>query len=209
MSTIFWNVDTAYDFMRDDESFKGALAIPGARAIERNLAKLTNLAKEKKIKVVNTADWHKRNSSELSDNPDLVNTFPPHCLQDTKGARFVPATDPENPYKVGWENEDLDLEEIKKRRNIIIYKDKFDVFTGNPKTEQIVRIINPSKALVYGVATNVCVDKAVLGLLERDIEVYVPIDAIKELPNIPLPYDNWEKLEAKFVTTKDVLEGRI
>ena len=31
MKTIFWNVDTQYDFMRDDESFKGGLPVSGAR----------------------------------------------------------------------------------------------------------------------------------------------------------------------------------
>jgi len=195
MKTIFWNVDTQYDFMRADESFKGALPIPEARAIEGNLARLTNIAETKGIKVINTADWHKKNSPELSDNPDFVNTFPAHCLQYTEGAEFVPATNPKNPYKVGWEEERLDFEELARNRNIIIYKDKFDVFAGNPKTEEIVKAINPDRAVVYGVATNVCVDYAVVGLLERGIEVYVPTDAIKELPDRSLPYDSWTKGE--------------
>ena len=120
MRTIFWNVDTQYDFMRDDESFKGALAIPGARAIEGNLAKLTRLAEAKGIQVVNTADWHRKDSPELSNNPDFVNKFPSHCLQNTKGAEYIPATNPENPYRVEWEKRNLDLEEIAQRRNIII-----------------------------------------------------------------------------------------
>ena len=203
MKTIFWNVDTQYDFIRDDESFKGALAIPGAREIEGNLVRLTRLAKAKKIQVINTADWHKRNSPELSDNPDFINTFPPH---NTKGAAYLPATNPKSPYKVEWEKGTLDLEEIAQRRNIIIYKDKFDVFTGNPKADEIVRAINPNKAVVYGVATNVCVDFAVKGLLERGVEVYVPTDAIKELPNLPLPYENWKRNGAVLTQTDDIYE---
>ncbi len=204
MKTIFWNVDTQYDFMRDDESFKGTLAIPGARAIEGNLTKMTGLAETQGIQVVNTADWHDKNSEEISDNPDFINTFPAHCLQYTKGAEFVPATNPKDSYKIEWEGGDLDLEEIARRRNILIYKDKFDVFTGNPKTEQIVRTINPDRAIVYGVATNVCVDGAVTGLLERDIQVYVPIDAIKELPNLPLPYETWQRKGIVLTTTDDI-----
>ena len=46
MKTLFWNVDTQYDFMRNDDSFKGALPVEGARSIEGNLAKLTSYARE-------------------------------------------------------------------------------------------------------------------------------------------------------------------
>ena len=211
MKTIFWNVDTQYDFMRNDENFKGALPVPNARNIEGNLARLTKFAKQKGIYVVNTADWHRKDSDELSDTPDFIKTFPVHCLQYTKGAEFVPATNPKDPYKIEWENRNLDLGEIIRRRNIVIYKDKFDVFTGNPKTEQIVEIINPNRAVVYGVATNVCVDCAVKGLLKRGVEVYVPTDAIKELPNLPLPYDSWKSEGAILTRTNDIykmLEGR-
>jgi len=208
MKKIFWNVDTQYDFMRDDESFKGTLPIQGAREIEANLVKLTEFAEANKIQVVNTADWHKEDSYELSDNPDFMNKFPPHCLQYTKGAKFVPATNPGNPYKIGWEDGKIDLEEIVRRRNIIIYKDKFDVFKGNPHTKKIIETINPDITIVYGVATNVCVDFAVKGLIENNIQIYVPMDAIKELPNIPLPYVEWKRLGAKLVTTKDILEGK-
>ncbi len=201
METIFWNVDTQYDFMRND---KGALPVPGAKEIERNLEKLTHIAKIKRLKVINTADWHKRNSEELSDNPDFKKTFPPHCLEYTRGAEFIPITSPVNPYKVHWEDNELDLDEIREERNIVIYKDKFDVFSGNYKTEKILEAINPDRAVVYGVATNVCVDFAVKGLLKKGIKVYIPTDAIKELPNLPLPFNNWRKLGAKLTKTKDI-----
>ncbi len=200
MKTIFWDVDTQYDFMKST----GKLYVPDAEIIENNLTKLTQLAERKKIVVINTADWHNINSKELSNNPDYINTFPQHCMKNTKGAEFVQATNPKDPYKVGWENKDLDLEEITRRRNIIIYKDMFDVFKGNPKTEQIVRIINPDRVVVYGVATNVCVNDAVNGLLERKIKVYVPTDAIKELPGLPLPYDNWTKKGVILTKTNEI-----
>lgn len=204
MKTIFWNVDTQYDFMRDDESHKGKLAIPGARAIEWNLAKLTRLAESKQIQIVNTADWHKRDSPELSDNPDFVNTFPPHCLQNTKGAKYVPATNPKDPYAIDWKQEQFDKEKVLQARNLVLYKDKFDVFAGTPHAEEVVRLLQPQRAVVYGVATNVCVDCAVRGLLERKVQVYVPTDAIKELPNLPLPYENWQREGAVLTTTDEV-----
>jgi len=204
MKTIFWNVDTQYDFMRDDESYKGKLAIPGAREIEGNLARLTKLAEEKGIVVVNTADWHDRDSEELSANPNFMQTFPEHCMRNTRGAEFVPATNPKDPYAINWKQEQFNREKVLQTRNLVLYKDKFDVFAGTPHAEEIVRLIQPGRAIVYGVATNVCVDCAVRGLLERKVQVYVPTDAIKELPNLPLPYENWQRNGAILTTTDEV-----
>src|SRR3989338_3806073 len=133
MKTIFWNVDTQYDFMRPD----GNLYVEGAEKIEGNLARLTELARVKGIKVVNTADWHNKDSEELSSNPNFIQTFPEHCMQNTPGAKFVPATDPQNPYKIDWAQDCFDMGEVSQRRNIILYKDKFDVFRGTPHVEMV------------------------------------------------------------------------
>ena len=208
-NTIFWNVDTQYDFMRDNGNYKGKLAIPNAETIEPNLAQLTKYAKKNNLVVVNTADWHTREDEELSEKPDFQRTFPQHCMRYTKGARFIPATNPENSYKIDWQQQTMNPTKLKESRNIVLYKNKFDVFAGNDFTNMVTKMLKPSKVVVYGVATNVCVDFAVKGLLERNIEVYVPTDAIKELPNLPLPLKEWEDLGAKLVTTKDVLEGRV
>lgn len=200
MKTVFWNVDTQYDFMRPS----GKLYVEGAEQIEGNLAKLTTLAKVKGINVVNTADWHNKYSKEISVNPDFVQTFPEHCMKNTHGAEFVPATKPENPYIIDWIQENFDVDEVIKKRNIVLYKDKFDVFNGTKHTDKIVNILNPEKAIVYGVATNVCVNDAVLGLLERKVQVYVPLDTIKELPNLSLPYEIWQKKGAVLTTINEI-----
>lgn len=200
MKTIFWNVDTQYDFMRPD----GKLYVKGAEQIEQILEKLTNFAKEKGIKVVNTADWHNTNSEEISLNPDFITKFPEHCMQNTKGAEFVPATNPEKPYIIDWNQKDFEKNKLMNERNIVLYKDKFDVFKGTPHADKVVEIIAPQRAIVYGVATNVCVNDAVLGLLERKVKVYVPLDAIKELPNMLLPYRKWTEKRAIFTTSSEI-----
>ncbi len=93
-------------------------------------------------------------------------------------------------------------------REIIIYKDRFDAFDpeGAPFTDSIVKLLKPQRAVVYGVATNVCVDFAVKGLRQRGIEVYVITDAIKELPNLPLEevLQDWQQLGVHLMTVKDV-----
>src|SRR3989344_4668526 len=166
--TIFWNVDTQYDFMKPD----GKLSIAGATEIEGNLEHLTSLAASRGIKVVNTADYHHTNSRELSATPDYKTTFPAHCLEKTPGAEFIDATKPENPYVIHWMGMDEghwkwpippDPAKIKEHRNIVLYKDEFDAFhpTGAPYTDKVLQVLTPQRAIVYGVATNVCVDFAV------------------------------------------------
>lgn len=206
MKTIFWNVDTQYDFMHNDDVFRGALAVPGASHIESNLEKLTDLAREKKIKVVNTADYHTLDSAEISKTPDFKTTFPPHCLRYTKGADFVPETRPNNPYAIDWGQKIFDHKEVVDRRNIVLYKDDFDIFKGSPHTEKVLELIKPDRAIVYGVATNVCVNYAVLGLLSRGVQVYVPTDAIKELPNLPLEQvlETWRDNGAVLIKTEEL-----
>lgn len=198
---LFWNVDTQVDFMDPD----GKLYVPGAEKIKPVLAWITKLANKKKIQVVNTSDYHYLESGELSENPDFINTFPRHCMAGSRGADYIAETLPTHPYSEILWNKHYSLEELRKMakmQNIIIRKDAFDVFTGNPNTESLINILTPEKVFVYGVTTNVCVDRAVMGLAKRKIKVYVIEDAIKELPNIPLPYKEWNKQKVKLIQSK-------
>jgi nicotinamidase/pyrazinamidase len=200
---IFWNVDTQFDFV----SPEGKLYAPGAELLKPNLEKLTRFAKSKSITVVNTADWHYSNSAELSATPDFINTFPPHCMANTDGAEYVEETNPENPFIIDWETEtDLNKEIVdsKKYRNYIIRKDAFDVFKGNAYTDRLLNLLSPKTIIVYGVTTNVCVNDAVVGLVQRGKNVIVVENAIKELPNIPLPFDNWKILGVKMMDLDEV-----
>jgi len=179
--TVFWNVDTQYDFMRPG----GKLPVndgEGAEDIENILAEVTEKAKENGIRVVNTADYHNEDSGEFSVNPDFEESFPPHCLAGSKGAEYVPATKPENSLELDWRKEINWNDVMSHEGDFVLYKDAFDVFAGSPESpyaEELVEVLDPDRAVVYGVATDVCVDYAVEGLLDRDIEVYVVEDAIK------------------------------
>ncbi len=200
---IFWNVDTQYDFVIPE----GKLYVPGAEHLQEKWEKLTQIAKDNSIPVVNTADFHYENSKELSDNPDFIKTFPPHCMAHTAGAEYVSSTAPEDPVIYDWDKnyeKNTAFSKIKMKRNIIIRKDAFDVFTGNPYTGKILAELSPETVIVYGVTTNVCVNDAVVGLVSEVKDVIVIEDAIKELPNIPLPFENWKKLGVKLMKLADV-----
>ncbi len=196
---LFWNVDTQIDFVYP----RGKLYVQDAEKLRPKWKELTQLAKKKKIRVVNTADHHYSNSPELDSSPDFINTFPEHCMAGTRGADFIRETEPDEPMIFDWEKEYLltpELFESDEHQNFVIRKDAFDVFEGNPLTETILKYLNPETVVVYGVTTNVCVDAAVRGLVKRGKEVYVVKDAIKELPKIPMPFDYWEKRGVKMIT---------
>ena len=199
---IFWNVDTQFDFIDPH----GKLYVQGAELIKSNLKKLTQLAKEKSIRVVSTADYHFMNSPELSDSPDFYNTFPPHCMGGTPGAEFINETAPDNPLIFDWNKiyNEIDLASIHEHRNIVIRKDAFDVFAGNQNTDSILELFPVETVVVYGVTTNVCVNFAVIGLARRVKKVIVVNDAIKELPNLPLPFKIWESNGIKMLDLADL-----
>ena len=203
--TTFWNVDTQEDFI--DQS--GKLYVKGAEEIRPVLKMITDFAKSEGIRVINTCDYHFIYSQELSNQPDFKSTFPPHCMAGTSGADFISETNPELPLLIDWDSELGIFEEFddpQRFRNIVIRKDAFDVFIGNQYTEKIVQILHPDQVFVYGVTTNICVDKAVIGLADRGIQVYVLMDAIKELPNLPLPYETWASKGVKLISFSGINE---
>ncbi|MDO8556520.1 MAG: isochorismatase family protein [Nanoarchaeota archaeon] len=205
----FWDVDTRYDFMRNDEDHKGALYVPGAERIEPALKQLTQIAAQKNIRVIQPADEHDENSEEISTTPNFMTTFPAHCMRGTKGQQCIPTTAVEGTYVVHWDEKTFDPEKIRTSRVIEITKDKFDIFYGTPAaphTEKIFELVKTPTAVVYGVCTNVCDDYAVMGLRARGIEVYVPMDAIKELPTLPLDatLDKWRNAGVHFTTVNEL-----
>ena len=204
-NSLFWNVDTQEDFI--DQA--GNLYVQGAEKIRPVLKQITDFAKQKEIRVVNTCDYHHINSSELSSHPDFKESFPPHCLGGSSGAEFISETTPDRPLIIDWDAEMAIFAEFDRPeqfRNIIIRKDAFDVFAGNPHTDKVVQILHPERVFVYGVTTNVCVDKAVMGLVDRGIKVYVFSDAIKELPDLPLPYERWKSAGVELIPFQSVEE---
>jgi nicotinamidase/pyrazinamidase len=200
---LFWNVDTQKDFVNP----KGKLYVEGAEKLKPNWKQLTRMAKENSIRTVNTADFHYYNSPEIDTSPDYIKTFPEHCIANSTGAEFIRETNPEEPVIFDWNKEYLITPEIldrEKYRNFIIRKDAFDVFSGNPWTNRIIQLIKPKTVVVYGVTTNICVDFAVKGLVKKAKNIWVVQDAVKELPGISLPFDDWKKLGVQMVSLEEL-----
>jgi nicotinamidase/pyrazinamidase len=167
-STIFWDVDTQHDFIMPD----GRLYVQGAETILSNLEALTRFARDRQVPILGSVDYHSMQDPEISDRPDLRETFPPHCLADTPGQEKVAATRPQNPLWIDSRPEDKETLKKKVRqaidggREVIFRKQRFDVFS-NPNVDTVLDVVRPDRIVVYGVALDVCDRYAVEGLLER------------------------------------------
>jgi nicotinamidase/pyrazinamidase len=171
--TVLWDVDTQVDFMLPD----GKLYVPGAEQTIPAMKLLVEAARRAGIAHVASADDHELTDQEISTKPDYRNTYPPHCLRGTRGARKIAETEQEDPVPIT-------LEPLPERylagREFLLLKKSFDVFT-NPNTERLLEWLDPDDIVVFGVATDVCDDAAIRGFLDRDLKVRFVEDAARGL----------------------------
>jgi nicotinamidase/pyrazinamidase len=80
-------VDIQLDFCEG-----GSLAVEGGNAVAEKIAAHLRRSGDKYDVVVATRDWHPDDlPGHFSATPDYVDTWPPHCVQGTRGAQFHPA----------------------------------------------------------------------------------------------------------------------
>lgn len=131
----------------------GALYVPGAEKIVETLGRLTRFAAAKQIPIVSTMDAHSE------DDPEFK-IWKPHCVVGTTGQQKTAST--------------------LLRGQFIIEKQNIDCFT-NPNLDPLIKSLEAERFVVYGVATEVCVQYAVFGLLKTGARVELVTDAIKSL----------------------------
>jgi nicotinamidase/pyrazinamidase len=173
MRRLLWDVDTQVDFMLP----AGKLYVPGAEETAPAMGRLVAAAREAGLVHVASADDHELTDSEISAEPDFSTTYPPHCLRGTRGARKVPETEQVDPVPLGLEPV---AERYLEGREFLLLKKHFDVFT-NPHAGLLLERLDPEEVLLFGVATDVCDNAAILGMLERGRRVRFVEDAARGL----------------------------
>ncbi len=93
------------------------------------------------------------------DDPEFQ-IYPPHCVVGTTGQHKPAVTLVD--------------------RQLILEKQKLDCFS-NPDLEPLLAQLNADRYVVYGVATEICVRFAALGLLKTGKPVELVTDAVKAL----------------------------
>ncbi|KPJ92985.1 MAG: hypothetical protein AMS18_06280 [Gemmatimonas sp. SG8_17] len=205
---IFWDVDTQYDFMHSD----GKLYVPGAEQLIPALAALTEHAHHVGIRIVASADDHVAEHAEISDDPDFVDTFPPHCIHGSPGQQKIPETTLRDPLIIEPTREDP--VELKNRvrehdGDVLFHKHRFDVFS-NPNVQPVLEELDPHVVVVYGVALDVCNRYAIDGLLARcpSTRLHLVTDATKpiQLNQADRLLTEWEGRGVGLISSAKALE---
>jgi nicotinamidase/pyrazinamidase len=199
---ILWDVDTQVDFMLPE----GKLYVPGAEETRAAMGRLVAAARAAGVLHVASADDHELTDPEISDEPDFENTYPPHCLRGTRGALRVPETEQLDPLPLGLTPYPPGVlrELVRGRREILLLKKSYSVFT-NPSAEPLLAILEADEIVVFGVATDVCDHAAIMGFLDRRLNVAFVEDAARGLSDerVATCTALWRERGVRFATAEE------
>ena len=91
MSRALIIVDVQNDFCEG-----GALPVVGGANLAGEISEYVDAHHGQFDHVVATQDWHIDPGAHFSEEPDLVDSWPPHCVAGTRGAELHPDLDPEH-----------------------------------------------------------------------------------------------------------------
>ncbi len=193
---VFWEVDTQADFMLPG----GKLYVPGAERLLPSIRKLTDAARQGRVLLVSHGCYHTK------DDPEFK-TFPPHCIEGTAGAAYVPEALTEKVVTVPNEPTASLPPDLSQYQQIHLEKQTLDIFESRHAAELVKRLGDNTEFVVFGVVTEYCVRLAAKGLLERGRRVYVVKDAIETLKaeDGQRTVVELQVLGAKFITTDQAL----
>lgn len=207
--TVFWDMDTQRDFM----DVEGKLYVPGAQQILPALRRLTGfLSGQSDLRRVAAVLRREEGDEEIAaEKPDYKATFPPHCLEGSRGAEKVEETACARPLEIDLEAEapeGLTSRLAGWKGEILLPRRKLDPFS-NPNTEVLLSALAPQTIVFYGVTQDLSIRQALEGLLERDLRgLWLITDASRPV-NMKLQSKLLEGLEEKgvrFTATAKVLE---
>jgi nicotinamidase/pyrazinamidase len=198
---VLWDVDTQIDFVDAD----GKLAVPGAAETKPAMARLVDAARVAGVPHVASADDHELTDSEISENPDYVTTFPPHCLRGTRGAEKIDETRQHDPVPLGLT--DVPAHWLR-GREFLLLKKSFDVFS-NPNADRLLDLLEPDEVVLFGVATDVCDDAAIRGLVARGRSVVFVEEAARGLNGTRAAecIAKWRAAGVRFATVDEAVES--
>ncbi|MFD6896878.1 isochorismatase family protein [Rhodococcus sp. NPDC060086] len=150
-------VDVQNDFCEG-----GALAVTGGSAVAAAVTRFLAESGEDYTHVVATRDHHVDPGEHFSDDPDFVDTWPPHCRADSAGARFHP---------------DLDLSRVEAVFSKGAYEAAYSGFEGDSESGQSLtqwlRERDVTEVDVVGIATDHCVRATALDAVEAGFRTRV------------------------------------
>ena len=148
--------------MQNDFLPKGALPIKQADEIVPVLNEYAKIFAKAKAKVIASRDWHPPKHISFTAQGGM---WPPHCVQNTEGAKFSP--------------------DLKLPKDALIVskatdsgKEAYSVFDETGLGEQL-KAQGVSRVFIGGVATDYCVVNSVIDAHKMGIEAVVLVDATR------------------------------
>jgi nicotinamidase/pyrazinamidase len=157
----------------------GALPVPDGDQVIPALHDYIKIFKKADTKIFATRDWHPPNhiSFKAQGGP-----WPPHCIQDTEGARFH--SDLKLPRGTTIVSKAVDP-----------HKEAYSGFDGT-ELEKTLQKEGITRVFVGGLATDYCVKNTVLDAGELGFETVLLLDAVRGINATP---DDAEKAIDKMV----------
>jgi nicotinamidase/pyrazinamidase len=153
---VFWDVDTQVDFIDPG----GKLSVPGASEIRSRLKAVTSLGSGLGCVMSGSVDAHTPWDLEFRH-------WPEHCVYGTPGQRKIPETTILEPLFLPSRRLTVSqLRDVASFRGQRIFEKQDNDARTNPNVAGFLQLLNPS-LVVYGVVTEVCVDKAVKYLADE------------------------------------------
>ncbi|MFW0772091.1 isochorismatase family protein [Paenarthrobacter nitroguajacolicus] len=90
MSRALIIVDVQNDFCEG-----GTLPVEGGAAVAGAITEYVDANQQHFDHIVATQDWHVEPGDHFSDDPDMIDSWPPHCRARSKGAELHEDLDPE------------------------------------------------------------------------------------------------------------------
>jgi len=157
-------VDPQVDFVEG-----GSLGVTGGLQVTAMIARHVRHFKYEYQFVVASRDYHESAPDHISDHPDFVNTWPPHCIVGTPGAAFVPTI--QNLVR-----EKLIQTVVTKGRNAAAYS----AFDGlDPRGHYLLDVLKEQRIDhidVCGIATDYCVRASALDARKNQFQVRVLVN---------------------------------
>ena len=178
----------------------GKLYVPGAERLLPNIRRLTDAARHGHVFLVSHGCIHTKDDPEFSQ-------FPPHCVEGTDGAKFVPEALTEKVAVVPNHPQAALPADLTQHHQVLLQKQTLDIFESRHAHSLVERIPKDAEIFIFGVVTEYCVRFAAKGLLERGRRVNIVRDAIETLNPVEgeKALAELQALGARLVTTEDAL----
>lgn len=139
------------DMQNDFSQPEGTLFLPKNLEIIPKIKKEIKKARKKKIKIIFTQDWHKKDDREFK-------IWPGHCLKNGWGAEIVKELAPN-------------------KEDIIIRKQSYSAFFET-NLDEVLKSLKIKTLIFTGCVTNVCILFTALVAFERGYEIILKKDCL-------------------------------